>query len=110
MQNQFSNVLWENRGSEKEVKQFRDTIRWINIGNLTSGFIGVDYNPQAKVSDGVARSTKDISFLAKTLLQYGYSPAKYLFVLKPPYIQERQEGLVWRKQGLIGLKDWANKR
>lgn len=108
MQGQFSGVVWSTKDQE-ELKKYGNTIRWINVGDTQSGFIGLDYNPQAEATDGVALNYQDIHFVAETLLQFGYSPQKRLFVLQPPYIVERAEGKELRKQGLETLADYAKK-
>ncbi|MEK6927271.1 MAG: hypothetical protein AABX11_02460 [Nanoarchaeota archaeon] len=105
MSYQFNGVLWT-KDEERPVKEFGDTIRWINVGDINSGFIGLDYNPSAPQTAGVATSKKDITFLASSLIKFGYYPNKRLFLLKPPYIQESQEGITSRKQGLETLADW----
>ncbi len=94
MQNQFPGVLWS---EDEEKKQYGKTIRWINVGDTQEGFIGIDYNPKAKDTGGVARKPDDVQFLAKTLLEVGYDPQKRLYLLKPPYIVEREEGRKWRE-------------
>lgn len=104
MQYQFDGVLWT-KNDEEDVKQFGNTIRWINVGNTKQGFIGIDYNPRAPQDAGVARTPEDIQFLTNALLQYGYDSKKRLFLLKPPYIQERPEGKVLRKERLECLAD-----
>ncbi len=106
MQNQFDGVLWTTKDA-KELKKYGDTIRWINVGDTKNGFIGLDYNPSAHTDAGVATSLSEVKFLATTLLQAGYDQQKRLFLLKPPYIQEREEGKQARKQGLETLLDWT---
>jgi hypothetical protein len=106
MQGQFEGVLWTKK-DEEEIKKFGDTIRWINVGDTKNGFLGVDYNPQAPADAGVARTPEDIQFLSNTLLNYGYDSKKRLFLLKPPYIQERPEGKALRKDGLEHLTQIA---
>ncbi len=106
MQNQFEGVLWK-PDELKEQKVFGNCIRWINVGSERTGFIGLDYNPNAQVAEGVARSYEDITFLAKTLLELNYDPKKRLFLLKPPYIQEREEGKRMRARGLETLADFS---
>ena len=108
MQGQFSGSVW-NPAENEELKKYGNTIRWINVGDTKEGFIGLDYNPQAKGTDGVALNYQDIHFVAQTLLQFGYAPQKKLFVLQPPYIVERAEGKEFRKQGLETLADYAQK-
>ncbi|MEK6825682.1 MAG: hypothetical protein AABY00_02765 [Nanoarchaeota archaeon] len=106
MQSQFEGVLWT-KNDEEEVKRFGNTIRWINVGDTKNGFVGIDYNQQAPEDAGVARTSKDIQFLASTLLDYGYDAQKRLFILKPPYIQERPEGKALRREGLEHLTQIA---
>jgi hypothetical protein len=106
MQGQFEGVLWTKK-DEEEIKKFGDTIRWINVGDTKNGFLGVDYNPQAPADAGVARTPEDILFLSNTLLEYGYDKKTRLFVLKPPYIQERPEGKALRKDGLETIAEIA---
>ena len=88
-------------------KNYGDTIRWFNAGDLKSGFIGLDYQANATTTAGVARSREDVSFLAKTLLEFGYDPQKRLFLLRPPYIVESSVGIGYRAQGLEKLADWT---
>ncbi len=108
MQGQFEDVLW--RQTEKEeLKIYGDTIRWINIRTTEHGFIGIDYSPSAEIHEGVARSKDEVSFLAQTLMQFGFDEKKRLFVLQPPYIVERAEGKQWRSEGLKTLADYAKK-
>lgn len=106
MQNQFEGVLWTKADGE-EIKKFGDTIRWINVGDTKNGFFGIDYNPSAPTDAGVARTPEDIQFLSQTLLDYGYDTHKRLFLLKPPYIQERLEGKALRRDGLEHLAEIA---
>ncbi|MDP3882056.1 MAG: hypothetical protein Q8Q31_04245 [Nanoarchaeota archaeon] len=107
MQYQFQGVLWM-PPDEKEVKKFGDTVRWINVGDTKNGFIGLDYNSAASVEGGVARNAEDVHFLAQTLLEQQFDPEKRLFLLKPPYIQEREEGKALRTQGLERLGQIAS--
>jgi len=79
----------------------------LDIGDAASGFVGMDDKPGKTAERGVATSPEDIVFLAKVLLEYGYDPHKRLFVLQPPYIQERIEGKVLRRSGLTNLGDFA---
>ena len=102
MQQQFAGVVWDE-------KQYGDSIRWINVGTTHSGFIGLDYNPQAKENAGVAKSLDDVQFLSRTLLAYGYEKQKKLFLLKPPYIQEQEQGKIYREQGLTTLGEYASR-
>ncbi len=106
MQYQFEGVLWTKK-DEEEIKHFGNTVRWINVGDTKNGFVGIDYNPAASLEGGVARTPEDIQFLAKTLLSYGYDAKKRLFLLKPPYIEERPEGKSLRKEGLEHLTEIA---
>jgi hypothetical protein len=106
MQHQFEGVVWTKKDDE-EIKNFGSTIRWINVGDTKNGFIGIDYNPSANSGTGVAQTAADIQFLSQTLLEYGYDPQKRLFILKPPYIQERPEGKELRKSGLEHLAEIA---
>ena len=108
MQGQFSGAVWTTKEHE-ELKKYGNTIRWINVGDTKEGFIGLDYNSQARATDGVALNYQDLHFVAEILLQFGYSPQKKLFVLQPPYIVERAEGKEFRKQGLETLADYAKK-
>lgn len=105
MQGQFDGVLWK----PDDAKQFGDTIRWINAGDMRNGFIGLDYNPKAKQNDGIATSLDDVKFLATTLLHAGYDSQKRLFLLKPPYIIEQNMGKKLRRQGLETLMDYSEK-
>jgi hypothetical protein len=105
MQGQFDGVLWKEEEG-LEVKLFGDTIRWINVGGTGKGFIGLDYNPQAPPGAGVATSVEDIGFLCERLIEYGYDEGKRLFLLKPPYIVEREEGRKFRKEGTSTLRDY----
>jgi hypothetical protein len=103
---QFEGVLW---GAEiaENLKRYGDTIRWINVGDVKNGFIGLDYNPQAQKHNGVAISLEDVGFLARSLIEFGYDPHKRLFLLKPPYIVESQEGKDMRKKGYERLRDYS---
>jgi len=105
MQGQFDGVIWK----PDDGKQFGDTIRWINVGDMQNGFIGLDYNPAAKQCDGVATCLENVKFLATTLLHAGYDHQKRLFLLKPPYIVEQDIGKRLRKQGLETLTDYSTK-
>ncbi|MBI5390498.1 hypothetical protein HZB02_03345 [Candidatus Woesearchaeota archaeon] len=109
MQNQFEGVIWKPDAAE-EMKRYGDTIRWINVGDLKQGFIGLDYKPQATAEDGVARSPEEVAFLAATLLSFGYDPSKRLFLLDPPYIVESSYGKQMRKQGKETLMDYVKKK
>jgi hypothetical protein len=106
MQGQFNGVLWDNN-ELNEIKNYGDTIRWINVGGINTGFIGVDYRENSNTCEGVARSTEDLSFLSKKLIEYGYDSTKRLFILKPPYIVESKEGIELRKRGLETLRDFS---
>ena len=106
MQHQFDGVLWS-RQEESEAKHFGDTIRWINVGDTKNGFIGIDYNPRAPSDAGVARTASDIQFLSQTLLNYGYDEKKRIFLLRPPYINERPEGKALRRKGLSEIAQIA---
>jgi hypothetical protein len=105
MVGEFSGVLWEPY-LNKEIKKYGDTIRWINVGDTKTGFIGLDFNPLAKEDEGVARNLEDVRFLAVNLLEFGYDSEKRLFLLKPPYIVESDYGKELRKKGYEKLKDW----
>jgi hypothetical protein len=102
MQNQFTGTLWD-----ENTKRYGDTIRWINAGGLKTGFVGLDYQPQAAVDAGVARCREDVRFLARTLLEFGYSPEKRLFLLDPPYIKESEQGKSLRTAGNHTIADYA---
>jgi len=109
---QFEGALWteeEIDGVKTDIKDYGNTVRWINVGNLANGFIGLDYNPNSKSNEGVAQNPEDIQFLSKTLMEYGYDAKKRLFILKPPYIVEREEGKKMRQRGFETLGDWAKK-
>ena len=106
MQNQFSNMLWTPQMAE-EVKKYGNTIRWINVGGVKNGFIGLDYNPRARQDEGVANSLRDIKFLAEKLMEFGYDPGKKLFLLKPPYIVESEEGRKLRDASKETLEEYA---
>ena len=107
MQDQFSNVIWTPKMIE-DTKSYGDTIRWISVGDIKNGFIGLDYNPRAKQDDGVATSIEDIRFLAQMLMEFGYNPEKRLFLLKPPYIVESEQGKRMRRERKESLHDFAN--
>ncbi|MBI2667060.1 hypothetical protein HYX13_05600 [Candidatus Woesearchaeota archaeon] len=100
MQNQFDGALWD----EKE-KSYGNCIRWLNVGDLREGFIGLDYQPHAKRNAGVATSVEEVSFLAKTLMQYGFNERTRLYLLQPPHVMESTEGIALRKRGLERLVD-----
>ena len=102
MQNQFDGAIWG-----EEEKSYGDCIRWMNVGDLKSGFIGLDYQPKAKPNAGVATSVEEVSFLAKTLMQYGFDEHTRLYLLHPPHVRESKEGLTLRKKGLERLVDYA---
>lgn len=106
MAGQFSGVLWTPDLLE-EIKRYGDTIRWINVGDVKSGFIGLDYEGSAQRHDGVATSLEDVKFLANSLIEFGYDPGKRLFLLKPPYIVESERGKDLRKRGYDKLGDYA---
>lgn len=105
MQNQFQGVVWTNN-DEAEVKKFGDTIRWINVGDTKQGFIGIDYNPNAKSSDGVATKREDIAFLAKVLVDFGYDAQKRLYLLNPPYIKLSDQGRKMLSECYFTLQDY----
>lgn len=105
MQGQFAGV-WR----DGETKTYGDTIRWINVGDTKTGFIGLDYNPGAAQEDGVARSVDEVRFLARTLTQFGYDGAKRLFLLKPPYVKESEDGKRLRTQGYATLDNYARRQ
>ncbi len=89
------------------IKKFGNTLRWINVGGINEGFIGLDYRGQAESHEGVAISDEDVAFLANTLLQYGFDPHKRLYLLQPPYIKESDKGKQLRAGGLETLLDWS---
>lgn len=105
MLGQFSGVIWQPNLLE-EVKKYGNTIRWINVGNLKTGFVGLDFNPNAQIDEGIARGLEDVKFLAKNLLEFGYEDNKRLFLLKPPYIVESEYGKEMRKKGYNRLRDY----
>ncbi len=107
MQGQFdiSEDPYEGKG-----KAFGNTIRWINVGGIKDGFVGIDYRPSAKQNLGVARSEADVKFLAGILMNYGYNEKKKLYLLEPPYIKESDEGKKLKKKGLETLLDWSKLR
>ena len=107
MQGQFSGAVWD---LESGVKEYGNTMRWINVGKTKEGFIGLDYNVGAQMNQGVARSLDDVRFLAGMLLELGYDPSKKLFLLEPPYIREREEWKKFRTQGYVTLEDYAKGR
>ncbi|HIG92649.1 MAG: hypothetical protein QT02_C0006G0006 [archaeon GW2011_AR9] len=106
MENQFEGVV---RPEREEDKLYGNCVRWINVGDTKDGFIGLDYQPEAKATDGVALNLQDIQFLAKMLLEYGYDGNKKLFLLHPPYIREQDEGKKLRGDGWRTLQDYAKK-
>lgn len=107
MQGQFNGTVWD---LESGVKEYGNTMRWINVGKTKEGFIGLDYNVKAEANLGVARSLDDVRFLAEMLLELGYDPAKKLFLLEPPYIREREEGKKFRADGYVTLQDYVKGR
>ncbi|MBI4450391.1 hypothetical protein HY642_00315 [Candidatus Woesearchaeota archaeon] len=109
MQGQFDNLLWTPDLAE-DKKRYGNTIRWINVGAKDSGFVGLDYNPAARKDQGVATCIDDVKFLANTLMSFDFDPAKRLFLLKPPYIQESEHGKQFRKQGLETLLGYSKAR
>jgi len=110
MQGQFNGVVWTPGEVNENKKKYGDTIRWINVGGTREGFVGLDYDPNLKKDDGVATTADDISFLAKTLMEYGYDPDKRLYLLTPPYIVESPAGKERRARGFNTLRDWAEKK
>ncbi len=104
MRGQFDGVVWNE--DESEYK-YGDTIRWINVGGLRDGFIGLDFYPTARQNDGVATSYDDIRFVSQALLGFGYDQNKRLFVLNPPYVNESDTGKEMRKAGFETLRDYA---
>jgi hypothetical protein len=106
MLNQFQGVVWTPDMLEEE-KKYGNTIRWINVGNLKEGFIGIDYNPLADTNAGVARDFEDVKFLSQSLLEFGYNFSKKLFLLKPPYIVESETGKKLRESGYKTLRDFV---
>ncbi len=107
MQGQFGGVLWD---ESQGVKEYGNTMRWVNVGKTKEGFIGLDYKVNSDTTAGVARSLDDVRFLAGILLEFGYDPAKKLFLLEPPYIREREEGKRFRADGYVTLEDYAKGR
>ncbi len=106
MDGQFNGVMWE---PENNVQVFGNAVRWINVGDMKSGFIGLDYRVEAAVTEGVARELRDVKFLAQTLCELGYDGKKQLFLLNPPYIVEREEGRKLRAAGFVTLLDYVKK-
>lgn len=104
MQGQFDVALDPYTG---KGKAFGDTLRWVNVGDTTQGFIGLDYQAHAPAHAGVAKEKADVVFLCQALLQYGYDPKKRLYLLEPPNIRESASGKTFRKQGLETLLDWS---
>jgi len=104
MQQQFDNVLWT-----PEKKSYGDTIRWINVGGLYTGFIGLDYKNEAPQDAGVARNRDDVRFLTQTLLAFGFESKKRLYLLEPPYIRESTAGKRFREQNLLTVGDYARR-
>ena len=104
MVKQFPGAVWND---VEDQRSYGNTIRWINVGDTTQGFIGMDYNPNAAADKGVATSLDDVYFVARTLVGIGYDTRKRLFLLKPPYIVEREEGKVLRQRGLNTLDDYC---
>lgn len=102
MQGQYDGALWA-----PTEKKYGNTLRWICVGTLNQGFIGLDYQVRADVDAGIARNQQDIEFLAQTLLQYGYNENLKLFLLNPPHLQESKEGIKMRGRGLERLVDYA---
>ena len=88
-------------------KAFGTTIRWINVGGIKDGFLGLDYRPNAPSNGGVARNEADVRFLANMMLNYGYDEKKKIYLLEPPFIKESDEGKKFRKRGLETIIDWA---
>jgi len=106
MEGQFEGA-WKKRELQEIQKSYGNTIRWINIGSLSEGFIGLDFNRGASQTEGVATSMEDITFLARTLQEFGYDKNKRLFILKPPYVVESEEGRNLRGRGYHTLADYA---
>ncbi len=109
-----SNIDSRNTGGAQNTApavfdKYGDSIRWINVGDTKTGFIGLDYDMGAKHNDGVATNIADVKFLAQTLLDAGYDSKKKLYLLKPPYIEERVEGKKIRLSGIETLIDAATK-
>ena len=57
----------------------------------------------------MARSVDEVKFLARTLAQFGYDGAKRLFLLKPPYVHESDDGKTLRAQGYSTIDDYARR-
>lgn len=98
---------FEGVSQEGDEKSYGDTMRWFKVGDLETGFIGLDYNPEAASDGGVARSRDDVAFLAETLIDFGFDEKSRLFLLKPPHIIESSYGIEMRKDGLEKLIDYA---
>lgn len=106
MRGQFDGVAWN---EDKDQYEYGNTVRWINVGGLRDGFIGLDFYPTARQNDGVATTYEDIKFVSQALLGFGYDQNKRLFVLNPPYVNESDFGKEMRKAGFETLKDYARK-
>lgn len=109
MQGQFAGTHW-GHGLEEEVKNYGNTVRWLNVGDTKQGFVGLDYNPAAEKSAGVATTLEEVKYLATVLVQYGFEPKKRLYLLNPPYIQEQEIGKTLRQNGFLTLQDFINKK
>ncbi|MEI6731861.1 MAG: hypothetical protein WCK90_04225 [archaeon] len=105
MVGQFEGMVWTPESKDEE-KMYGNSIRWINVGDLRSGFVGLDYNPAAHTNAGVAISVRDVQFLANSLVEFGYDPRKRLFLLRPPYIVESEDGKKLRESGYETLRDF----
>ena len=105
MAGQFDGALWK---PDEKIVSYGDTIRWLNVGDTQTGFIGLDYNTGASINDGVATNKGDIGFLAKALLELGYDPKKRMFLLKPPFIVENDIGKEFRNSGFQTLEDYVS--
>jgi len=104
MERQFDDVLW--RPMDKDRLSYGNLIRWVNVGDTKTGFIGLDYNPKAAKDDGVASGMDDITFLVERLIEYGFDPKKRLFLLQPPHIKESEAGWKFRREGKATLVDY----
>ncbi len=109
MGGQFDHVHWD--PENKDLLSYGALIRWINVGDAATGFVGLDYNHRAGQNDGVATSLDDIASLAERLIDFGLGDRKKLFLLQPPHLQESKIGMDFRtimKYNTIG--DYAKLR
>ena len=90
-------------------KGFGNVIRWINVGTGKQGFLGLDYNPDARPNAGMALTIDEVQNLCKALTSFGMTAEKYVRLLEVPHIKESGQGRILRvEHKLETLDDWVN--